>query len=153
MSFRAVEAAKTWCDPNAIGAVVSFNGRKGKDGAMTSDPFASPDAPPPPPSGAGIPPPPVKAPPPPESAVKFTKAAALWGSLIVGFLILIVLLIFIAQNTESAEFAFIGWHWSLPLGVAILFAAVAGGLLTVAVGAVRIFQLRRAAKKNLKAGL
>ncbi|MGB3483623.1 MAG: lipopolysaccharide assembly LapA domain-containing protein [Mycobacterium sp.] len=95
----------------------------------------------------------TKAPPPPESAVKFTRAAALWGSLIVGFLVLIVLLIFIAQNTESAEFAFLGWHWSLPLGVAILFAAVAGGLLTVAVGAVRIFQLRRAAKANLRAGL
>lgn len=80
----------------------------------------------------------------------FTKAAAMWLSLALGFLILIVLLIFIAQNTESAEFAFLGWHWSLPLGVAILFAAVAGGLLTVAVGAVRIFQLRRAAKKNLR---
>lgn len=89
----------------------------------------------------------------PESAVTFTKAAALWASLILGFLVLIVLLIFIAQNTESTQFAFLGWHWSLPLGVAILFAAVAGGLLTVAVGAVRIHQLRRAAKKNLRAGL
>ncbi|NVN52367.1 lipopolysaccharide assembly protein LapA domain-containing protein [Mycolicibacterium hippocampi] len=114
---------------------------------MTSDPFATADPPPPPP------PPPQRTPPPPESAVKFTKAAALWASLILGFLVLIILLIFIAQNTESAEFAFLGWHWSLPLGVAILFAAVAGGLLTVAVGAVRIHQLRRAAKKNLKAGL
>ncbi|GJF10820.1 hypothetical protein NGTWS0302_27230 [Mycolicibacterium cyprinidarum] len=95
----------------------------------------------------------AKTPPPPESAVKFTKAAALWGSLVLGFLVLIVLLIFIAQNTASTEFAFLGWHWSQPLGVAILFAAVAGGLLTVAVGAVRIHQLRRAAKKNLKAGL
>ncbi len=120
---------------------------------MTSDPFASPDLPPPPPPGATIPPPRVKAPPPPESAVHRTRAAALWAALTLGFLILIVLLIFIAQNTESAEFAFIGWHWSLPLGVAILFAAVAGGLLTVAVGAVRMFQLRRAAKKNLTAGL
>ncbi|MGE0214150.1 LapA family protein [Mycolicibacterium sp.] len=115
---------------------------------MSSDPFASPD-------------PPFDAPdtplagtaPPPKSAVKFTRAAALWVSLVLGFLILIVLLVFIAQNTASAEFAFLGWHWSLPLGVAILFAAVAGGLLTVAVGAVRIFQLRRAAKKNLRAGL
>ena len=96
---------------------------------------------------------PATPPPPPEDAVKFTRAAALWSSLIIGFVILIVLLIFIAQNTESAEMAFLGWHWSLPLGVAILFSAVAGGLLTVAVGAVRIFQLRRAAKKNLKAGL
>jgi uncharacterized integral membrane protein len=76
----------------------------------------------------------------------------MWVALIFGFLILIVLLIFIAQNTESTAFQFLGWHWSLPLGVAILFAAVAGGLITVAVGAVRIFQLRRTAKR-LSAGL
>lgn len=77
----------------------------------------------------------------------------MWVSLILGFLILIVLLIFIAQNTTSTQFTFLGWHWSQPLGVAIMFAAVAGGLLTVAVAAVRILQLRRAAKKNLQAGL
>ncbi|PND54324.1 hypothetical protein CRM90_28490 [Mycobacterium sp. ENV421] len=83
--------------------------------------------------------------------VKFTRAAALWSSLIFGLLILTVLLIFIAQNTESTSFAFLGWHWSLPLGVAILMAAVAGALVTVLAGAARIFQLRRAAKKNLRA--
>ncbi|MCV7343615.1 DUF1049 domain-containing protein [Mycolicibacterium rhodesiae] len=83
--------------------------------------------------------------------VKFTRAAALWSSLIAGLLVLTILLVFIAQNTESASFAFFGWHWSLPLGVAILMAAVAGGLVTVLAGAARIFQLRRAAKKNLKA--
>ena len=56
---------------------------------------------------------------------KLTRAAALWTSLIAGFLILIVLLIFIAQNTDSVEMSFLGWHWSLPLGVQILLAAVA----------------------------
>lgn len=101
------------------------------------------------------------APPPPEPSgsssakavqeVKFTRAAALWSSLIFGLLILTILLIFIAQNTESTSFAFLGWRWSLPLGVAILMAAVAGGLVTVLAGAARIFQLRRAAKKNLRA--
>ncbi len=67
--------------------------------------------------------------------------------MILGFLILILLLVFITQNTDSATFQFLGWHWSLPLGVAILLAAVVGGLLTVAVGTARIVQLRRAAKK------
>src|ERR1700742_4229233 len=98
---------------------------------MTSDPYVSPDRP----GGAsplpGEPPPPpmldqrevAPAPtpgPPQENAVKFTKAAALWSALIPGFLILIVLLIFVAQNTQSAKFAFLGWQWSLPVGVAIL---------------------------------
>lgn len=85
--------------------------------------------------------------------VHFTRAAALWSSVIAGFLILIVLLIFIMQNTESGQFAFFGWHWQLPLGVAILLAAVCGGLITALAGAARMVQLRRAAKKNYKAAL
>ena len=91
--------------------------------------------------------------PPPENAVHFTRAAALWSALIVGFLVLIVLLIFIAQNTDSGTFHFLGWSWSLPLGVALLAAAVLGGLVTTLAGVVRIVQLRRAAKKNYKAAL
>jgi uncharacterized integral membrane protein len=96
---------------------------------------------------------PAPKPPPPENAVKFTRAAALWSALIVGFVILIVLLIFIAQNTDSATYHFLGWNWSLPNGVAILLAAVLGGLVTTLAGAARIVQLRRAAKKNYKAAL
>ena len=114
---------------------------------MSSDSSVSPDQPPetaaPTPDNT----------PPPESAVKYTRAASLWTSLTMGFLILIVLLVFITQNTASAQFAFLHWHWSLPLGVAILLAAIGGGLLTVLVGTTRIYQLRRAAKKNLAAGL
>ena len=85
---------------------------------------------------------------PAEPAIGFTRAGALWSALIAGFLILILLLIFIAQNTADAPFTFLGLHWTLPLGVAILLAAVVGGLLTVAVGTARIIQLRRAAKKH-----
>ena len=103
------------------------------------------------PPAPAAPEPPAPSPPLSVSEVKFTRTAALWSSLIVGFLILTILLIFIAQNTESTSFAFLGWRWSLPAGVAILMAAVSGGLVTVLAGAARIFQLRRAAKKNLKA--
>lgn len=85
-----------------------------------------------------------------DSGLTRTRAAAMWSSLAGGFLVLIVLLIFIAQNTESATFRFLGWHWSLPLGVAILGSAVCGGLLAVAVGTARMYQLRRAAKKNAR---
>ena len=133
---------------------------------MTSDPPVRPDQPLPEPSpwttdqqlpesSAGTPPDPtgtageyLVA---PESAVKFTRAAALWSALITGFIVLIVLLVFIMQNTDSTTIHFFGWEWNLPVGVAILLAAVCGGLLTVAVGTARIVQLRRAAKKNFKA--
>jgi uncharacterized integral membrane protein len=89
---------------------------------------------------------------PPESAVKFTRTASIWTSLTAGFLILIVLLIFITQNTSTVQLAFVSWRWTLPLGVAILLAAVGGGLITVLAGTARMYQLRRAAKKNLAGG-
>ena len=88
--------------------------------------------------------------PAPDSTLPFTRAGALWSALIVGFVILILLLVFIAQNTNSAQFAFLAWHWSLPLGVAILLAAVSGGLIAVAAGTIRIYQLRRTAKKHMQ---
>ncbi|WP_193046796.1 LapA family protein [Mycolicibacterium baixiangningiae] len=91
--------------------------------------------------------------PPDLKKVHFTRAAALWTSVIVGLLILIVLLIFIAQNTESTTLEFFGWQWNLPLGVAILLAAVCGGLIASLAGAARLFQLRRAAKKNYRAAM
>ncbi len=122
---------------------------------MSSNPPGSPGNPPPKPI-PGPPPEVAPAPPPPphagkkpsEPAIGFTRAGALWTALIAGFLILILLLIFITQNTTSTPFQFLGWHWNLPLGVAILLAAVVGGLLTVTVGTARMLQLRRAAKKQ-----
>jgi uncharacterized integral membrane protein len=146
--------AGTRLGPGARFPVVRFplGRQKGEDDSMSSDPSVSPDqtpttSAPAPDSAPAVP----DSAPPPESAVKFTRAASLWSSLTAGFLILIVLLIFITQNTESATLTFFGWRWTLPLGVAILLAAVGGGLITVLVGTARIFQLRRAAKKNLAA--
>jgi uncharacterized integral membrane protein len=114
---------------------------------MSSDPSASTE----PPDRTAPTPAPDKA--PRDPAVKLTRAGALWTSLIIGFLILIVLLIFIVQNIDPVPFKFFNLHWSLPLGVAILLAAICGGLLTVAVGTARILQLRRAAKKSHAAAL
>jgi uncharacterized integral membrane protein len=115
---------------------------------MSSDTPASPDRP-----RSKTPATPVTIPPIADPAAKLTRAGALWTSLILGFLILILLLVFITQNPDSAPFTFLGWHWTLPLGVAILLAAIVGGLLTVTVGTARILQLRRAAKKSHVAAL
>lgn len=117
---------------------------------MSSDPQVSPDE-----SNPPVEPPDSlpDAPGAEPAEVKFTRAGALWSSLILGFLVLIVLLIFITQNTASTSFAFLSWRWDLPLGVAILLAAVGGGLITALVSAARMFQLRRVAKKNLEAAL
>ena len=86
----------------------------------------------------------------PPSAVRFTRTAAAWWALIVGMLILVLLLVFIAQNIDSTRIRFLGWEWNTPVGIAFLVAAVCGARITVLTGAARMFQLRRAAKKNLR---
>ena len=63
---------------------------------------------------------------PPPASMPFTRAGALWSALIAGFLVLIVLLVFITQNTGSVDLAFFAWTWILPKGVAILLAACLG---------------------------
>ncbi|OBH82061.1 lipopolysaccharide assembly LapA domain-containing protein [Mycobacterium sp. E2989] len=87
---------------------------------------------------------------PEPSSRSFTRLAAAWWALVVGLLILIVLLVFVAQNTESITVHFLGFHWNLPVGVGYLLSAVAGATTTVLVGAARMIQLRRAAKKQLR---
>ncbi|MFZ0059449.1 MAG: hypothetical protein WAL35_05320 [Acidimicrobiales bacterium] len=71
-----------------------------------------------------------------------TRTSGYWASVVVGLLVLLVLLVFILENGQTARVAFFGVHGHLPQGVALLFAAVVGGLFVVLVGAARILQLR-----------
>ncbi|ADG96707.1 conserved hypothetical protein [Segniliparus rotundus DSM 44985] len=84
-------------------------------------------------------------------AVKHTRTGATWTAIIFGTLLLIVLLIFIVQNGEPTKVVFLSWDVSLPLGVLMLAAAIIGVLGTALVGAARMFQVWRAARKSHKA--
>lgn len=68
-------------------------------------------------------------------------SGAMWIALLLGLLILVLLLVFILQNNVPAEFNYLGWAFVLPLGVAMLLAAVAGALIMGLVGSVRLFKL------------
>ena len=71
-----------------------------------------------------------------------TRTSGYWASVVVGLLVLLVLLVFILENGQTARVTFFGVHGHLPQGVALLFAAVIGGLFVVLAGAARILQLR-----------
>lgn len=77
-----------------------------------------------------------------------TKTGIAFGALIAGAIVLILLLVFILENTKSVQISFFGASGHLPLGVALLLAAIGGALLTGIVGAARIFQLRRHVKRR-----
>ena len=66
-------------------------------------------------------------------------------------MVLLFLLIFILQNGRTVDISYLGMHGHLPLGVALLLAAVCGVLLTILAGAARISQLHAVARRHRRA--
>ncbi|MDT7788843.1 MAG: hypothetical protein QOF58_7262 [Pseudonocardiales bacterium] len=77
-----------------------------------------------------------------------TRISGTWIAVLVAIVVLIFLLIFILQNGDNTTIRFLWGEFSLPLGVALLFGAIGGALLVAVVGAARILQLRRQAKRT-----
>ena len=121
---------------------------------MTTDPQPAP-APQPTETPSGQPGPEQVAPPPshplPQHRIKRTRTGGIWVA--VGFfaVILLLLLIFILQNNTEVGVSYLGMHGHLPLGVALLLAAVCGVLLVVLAGTARIGQLRATARRHRRA--
>lgn len=78
------------------------------------------------------------------------KLGSAWVILVLGALVTILVLIFIAQNTDATDVRYLGVEFSLPLGVLILFAAIAGALIMALFAGFRILQLRMRARKARK---
>ncbi|WP_390828773.1 LapA family protein [Lentzea alba] len=76
-----------------------------------------------------------------------TRISGTWIAVLIAIVVLIFLLVFILQNGGNTTIRFLWGEFSLPLGVALLFGAIGGALLVAVVGAARILQLRRQAKR------
>jgi uncharacterized integral membrane protein len=100
--------------------------------------------------------PPASAPPPPatrppaQHVVRRTRVGGVWVASALFALVLLLLLIFILENSAKVKISFFGASGHLPLGVALLLAAVLGILLVVLPGSARIIQLRRTARRHRK---
>lgn len=79
-----------------------------------------------------------------------SRTGVLWTALAVAGVVLVFLLIFVAQNFAAVTVHFLGLEFSLPIGLALLFAAIVGGVLVWLAGTARMIQMRRAAKKARK---
>jgi uncharacterized integral membrane protein len=77
-----------------------------------------------------------------------TRTSAAFKGFVAGAVVLLLLLIFIVENTGSVKISYFGATAHLALGVALLLAAVGGALLVAIVGGARISQLRRHAKRR-----
>ena len=84
---------------------------------------------------------------PPERVPARTRVSGSWVASIAAVVVLLLLLIFILQNGDRVKINIFGANPTLPLGVALLLAAVLGALLVALVGAARGIQLRHTARK------
>jgi len=81
-----------------------------------------------------------------------TRLSGAWTAIVVGLVALVVILVFILQNQQSVEVAFLVFKGQLPLAVAILFALILGAVIVMAFGAARIYQLRMVAGRARRKG-
>jgi uncharacterized integral membrane protein len=85
---------------------------------------------------------------PSHHAVKRTRIGTIWVAAGLFAVILLLLLVFILENGQRVSIGYFGAHGHLPLGVALLLAAVLGTLLVVIPGTGRVIQLRITARRH-----
>jgi len=94
--------------------------------------------------GAGEAPPPRRAP----TRVPRTRTSAIWFGVWAGAVALILLIIFVAQNTGTVELSFLWMQVRISLALAMLIAGLCGALIAMAVAAARIIQLRKLVRRR-----
>ena len=82
--------------------------------------------------------------------LRSSSTSHVWLALAAFALVLVLLVVFLAQNTTRVPLSFLGWHGHPPLAVALLASVAAGLLLAVIAGSLRIVQLRRRVHRDAK---
>jgi uncharacterized integral membrane protein len=85
---------------------------------------------------------------PREHTVPRTRWSAAWVGICAAALTLVLLIVFMLQNTRRVEVTFLWMHGTLPLALALLIAGVGSAILAMVFGAARITQLRRLARRR-----
>jgi uncharacterized integral membrane protein len=85
----------------------------------------------------------------PQPEFPATRTSRAWWTLGAGLFVLLLIVIFMAQNDDKVDvhFLWIKAH-DVTLAVALFLAAIMGGLTVLLLGAGRMLQLRRQAKRT-----
>jgi uncharacterized integral membrane protein len=84
---------------------------------------------------------------PAQDPLRRSRTSGAWSAVVGLAVLLLLLIIFILQNTQDVEVAFLGWEGRAPLAVSLLVASLVGVLLAVVAGSLRIVQLRRRVRR------
>jgi uncharacterized integral membrane protein len=113
-----------------------------------------PPTPPPPPTGHLEPTQPPNEKPtvdgdtPGRMTQPFTRIRAAWVGVWAGLVVVLLLIIFIGQNTAPIQIHFLWMDGQIPTALALLIAGVGGAIIALAAGAARILQLRRMMRRH-----
>jgi uncharacterized integral membrane protein len=77
------------------------------------------------------------------TAIAPTRTSAVWTAAVAVTALLLLLAIFVGENTQTAHISFLWWHGRAPTAVLVLLAAVCGAAIVIGAAAARILQLRR----------
>ena len=83
-----------------------------------------------------------------DDPLRGSRTSGFWLGVVSLGVVLLLLVIFIAQNTRETTVSFLGWDGQVPVAVALLIASAAGLFLATVAGALRILQLRRRIRRE-----
>jgi uncharacterized integral membrane protein len=81
-----------------------------------------------------------------------TRASRTWNGLVPTLVLFAFILVFIFQNLHKTRVSFLLFSGTLPLAVALLAAAAFGGLFVLALGSIRMVQLKKVIRRSQKSG-
>jgi uncharacterized integral membrane protein len=87
----------------------------------------------------------------PQHTVEPTRTSMVWTMVGIGVVLAFAILVFILQNGARVRVRFLVVNGTLPLGAALLFAALLGALLVLVAGAARVLQLRVVSRRHRRA--
>jgi uncharacterized integral membrane protein len=73
----------------------------------------------------------------------YTRIRAAWVGVWAGIAAIILLIIFVGQNTAAIDIHFLWMDGHIPAALALLIAGVGGAIIALAVAAARMIQMRR----------
>jgi uncharacterized integral membrane protein len=85
---------------------------------------------------------------PAKDPLRPSRTSGVWFAVVGLAVLLLLLVIFFAQNTQSVQVSFLGWDGRAPLAVSLLVASLVGIVLAVVAGSLRILQLRRRVRRG-----
>lgn len=77
-----------------------------------------------------------------------TRISRAWVTTFVALVLLLIAVVFIAQNGDDVVVEFLAWEGTISLGLALLVATIVGGLAVFLLGAARMTQLRRRQRRQ-----